>query len=187
MCNSFPFKGLIFEGVKTFVTLKVNCRGIRKSNKQMDKEKSISILNDLIEINNDRISGYETALEETEETELKSLFPQFAQTSKKCNEELVTQVQKLGGTPTLGTNTKGKVFRAWMGVKTVLMAHHSRSILNSCEIGENAAVDAYNNALYNHKKDLSVEQHTMISAQSARINAEYDQIKSRRDSLTEQK
>lgn len=30
----------------------------------MDKEKSIDVLNTLIEINNDRIEGYETASEE---------------------------------------------------------------------------------------------------------------------------
>jgi hypothetical protein len=48
-------------------------------------------------------------------------------------------------------------------------------------------VNAYNNALSNHGKDLSVEQQAMISAQYATINAEYDQIKGRRDMLVEQK
>ena len=146
----------------------------------MDKEKSIALLNNLIEINNDRIAGYETAAEETQEADLKALFSQFIKTSKKFKEELVTEVQKLGG-------TEGKVFRAWMGFKTALTAHHSRSILNSCEIGEDVVVNAYNNALSNHGKDLSVEQQAMISAQYATINAEYDQIKGRRDMLVEQK
>jgi uncharacterized protein (TIGR02284 family) len=153
----------------------------------MDKEKSIALLNNLIEINNDRIAGYETAAEETQEADLKALFSQFIKTSKKFKEELVTEVQKLGGTPTRETKTEGKVFRAWMGFKTALTAHHSRSILNSCEIGEDVVVNAYNNALSNHGKDLSVEQQAMISAQYATINAEYDQIKGRRDMLAEQK
>jgi uncharacterized protein (TIGR02284 family) len=153
----------------------------------MDKEKSIAILNTLIEINNDRIAGYETASNETEEDDLKSVFSQFVKSSIKFKEELASEVQKLGGAPTQQTKTEGKVFRAWMGVKTVLTAHHSRSILNSCEIGEDVAVDAYNNALSNHGEDLSAEQLTMIRSQYSTINAEYGQIKGRRDMLVEQK
>ena len=38
----------------------------------MNTEKSIEILNSLIQINNDRIQGYETASKETEEVDLKS-------------------------------------------------------------------------------------------------------------------
>lgn len=152
----------------------------------MDKEKTITVLNVLIEINNDRIAGYETAAEETQEADLQSMFSQFIKTSRRFKEELVTEVQKSGGTTKQETKTEGKVFRVWMGFKTLLTAHHSRSILNSCEIGEDVVVDAYNNTLSNHGKDLSAEQQTIISAQYATINAEYDQIKSKRDTLVEQ-
>ncbi|MFV5690363.1 DUF2383 domain-containing protein [Flavobacterium sp. ZT3R25] len=63
----------------------------------MDQEKSIDVLNTLIEINNDRIEGYKTALEETEESDLKALFSQLMKTSQNCKMELVSEVQKLGG------------------------------------------------------------------------------------------
>ena len=154
----------------------------------MDKEKSIAVLNTLIEINNDRIAGYETAADETQEADLQSMFSQFIKTSRRFKEELVTEVQKLGGAPTQETKTEGKVFRAWMGFKTVLTAHHSRSILLfSCEIGEEVVVDAYSNALSYHGKNLSAEQQIIISAQYATITDEYGQIKGRRDMLVEQK
>ncbi len=91
----------------------------------MNIEKSIEVLNTLIEIINDRITGYETAGEEAEEPDLKLLFSQFAKTSRKFKEELVTEIQKLGGIPTQETKAEGKVFRAWMEFKTVVTAHHS--------------------------------------------------------------
>lgn len=61
------------------------------------------MLNTLIEINNDRIEGYETASKETDETDLKTLFAQLAQTSHECKDELVDEVEALGGTPEEGT------------------------------------------------------------------------------------
>ena len=50
----------------------------------MENEKTIDALNKLIEINNDRIEGYETASKETNDTDLLNLFSGFIQTSKKC-------------------------------------------------------------------------------------------------------
>ena len=40
----------------------------------MDNEKTIAALNSLIQINNDRFEGYDTAFRETEEQDLKTLF-----------------------------------------------------------------------------------------------------------------
>lgn len=80
-------------------------------------EKEIEVLNTLITINNDRIEGYETASKETEELDLKNLFAQFIATSKKCKQELVKEVNMLGGKEVEGTTTSGNFFRAWMDVK----------------------------------------------------------------------
>ena len=54
---------------------------------RMGKEKLIDVLNTLIEINNDRIEGYETASKETKEQDLKTLFAQLSQTIQKCKNE----------------------------------------------------------------------------------------------------
>ena len=44
-------------------------------------EKIVDSLNELIQINNDRIEGYERASKETNETDLKLLFERFASKS----------------------------------------------------------------------------------------------------------
>ncbi len=149
----------------------------------MNKEKTIDVLNSLIEINNDRIEGYETASKEAEEADLKTLFAQFSQTSQKCKLELVKEVVKLGGKPAEGTKTTGKLYRAWMDVKSALTGKDRKTILNSCEFGEDVAVDTYNKALKENSADLSAEQNSLIGAQHAAIKADHNKVKSLRDAI----
>jgi len=148
----------------------------------MDNEKSVGVLNSLIEINNDRIEGYETASKETDESDLKTMFSEFIQTSQKCKQELLDEVRKCGGTPEEGTRTTGKFFRVWMDVKAALTGKDRKFILDSCEYGEDQAVDAYKKALKN-PEDLSSDQQNLVNKQYALIKAGHDKVKSMRDSL----
>ena len=149
----------------------------------MENEKTIAVLNTLITINNDRIEGYETASNETEEQDLKALFAHFSSTSKKCKQELTNEVSKLGGTAAEGTLTIGKFFRVWMDVKAALTGKDRKAILNSCEFGEEFAKDTYEKALENDIENLNAEQQTMIKAQHALLKADHDKIKSLKDLL----
>ena len=151
----------------------------------MSKEESIEVLNTLLEINNDRIEGYEKAATETEEEDLRILFTQFAGTSKKCREELSSEITKLGGASTDDTKVEGKVFRVWMDIKTALTGNSSRSILNSCKLGEEAAVAAYANAITNLIDDLTDEQEQLLKAQYALILAEQSKVVRMRDTLVD--
>jgi uncharacterized protein (TIGR02284 family) len=151
----------------------------------MKDQKSIDVLNKLIEINNDRIEGYETASKETEEAELKTLFAQLTQTSQDCNAELIDEVNQLGGDPVEGTKTSGKFFRAWMDVKSALTGKDRKAILNSCEYGEDVAVNTYKKVLENNTEDLTEDQLAMVEEQYDMIKADHDMVKSLRDSLVE--
>lgn len=151
----------------------------------MDNEKSIDVLNTLIEINNDRIEGYETASDETEESDLKNLFSSLMATSKKCKAELTEEVERLGGEATEGTKVSGKFFRVWMDVKAALTGKDRKAILDSCEYGEDIAVETYEKALKNDDDDLGLEQRSMIAAQYELIKADHDEVKSLRDNLVE--
>ena len=151
----------------------------------METEKTIDVLNTLITINNDRIEGYETAANETEEQDLKTLFAQFSSTSQKCKTELTNEVIKLGGTPAEGTRTSGKFFRVWMDVKAALTGKDRKAILNSCEFGEDKAKDTYKDALENDLANLSNEQQAMIKAQHILLAADHNKVKMMRDALVE--
>jgi len=148
-------------------------------------KESVSVLNKLIEINNDRIEGYHTAAKETDEAELKTLFSDLAQTSKNCNEDLIDEVNQLGGEPTEETRTTGKFFRAWMDVKAALTGKDRKAILNSCEYGEDVAVDTYRKVLEDDSEHLSEDQKSMVRHQHKLIEADHDKVKSLRDSLVD--
>jgi uncharacterized protein (TIGR02284 family) len=149
----------------------------------MENRKTIEVLNTLITINNDRIEGYETASKETEELDLKSLFARFISTSQKCKQELVREVSSLGGEVAEGTMVSGKFFRAWMDVKAALTGKDRKAILNSCEFGEDEALETYEEALKHDSEHLTAEHETMIYTQKSLIKADHDHVKTLRDAL----
>ena len=143
-------------------------------------EKTISLLNGLIEINNDRIEGYERAAKETDDADLKSLFTSMADESRGHRSELISEVIGLGGTPAEGTTTSGKVYRAWMDIKAALTAKDRHAIIGSCEFGEDAALEAYDDALEDTEK-LTAKSRDLISKQRQKLQVSHDQIKMLRD------
>lgn len=147
----------------------------------MKNEKRIAALNELIEINNDRVEGYETASKETKAADLKNLFSGFTNTSQKNLFELRTEVTRLGGQPEEGTRITGKFFRAWMDVKAALTGDDRHAILSSCEFGEDKAQEAYDHVLENHNDELSSEQLEMVRKQQYALRADHDKVKSLRD------
>ncbi|UPT70690.1 MAG: PA2169 family four-helix-bundle protein [Flavobacterium sp. JAD_PAG50586_2] len=149
----------------------------------MKTEKTIYALNELVTINNDRIEGYKTAYDETEEQDLKTLFLDFIRTSQKCKTELEDNINRLGGKVAEGTMITGKFFRVWMDVKAALTGKDRKVILDSCEFGEDAAVKAYKHALTEHLEDLTPEQQNLIRSQYATIKADHDKVKAMRDAL----
>jgi len=151
----------------------------------MKKNKSIDVLNSLIEINNDRIQGYETAIDETKEQDLTTMFNGFIQNSRKCKQELVSEVNKLGGKAEEGTRVDGKIYRMWMDFKAAITGKDRKSILNSCEYGEDVAVNTYENVLEDKSSELTPDQLTMVSKQYATIKADHDKVRAMRDALVD--
>ena len=149
----------------------------------MDNSKTIEVLNTLITINNDRVEGYETAAKETDEQDLKNLFSNLKRTSLHCNHELKGEVLKLGGAPSEETKTTGKFFRVWMDVKAALTGKVRKTILNSCEFGEDVAKETYKKVLENDLDNLNTHQITLIKAQHMLLVADHDKVKKMRDAL----
>ena len=139
------------------------------------------ILNDLIQINNDRIVGYEKAIEELkpEDSDLKTLFIKMIDESRRNKMALATEVQALGKDAETDTTTSGKIYRAWMDVKATFAGHDRKAILSNCEFGEDAAQRAYKMAL--EDEDLSAELRGIISEQKETLKGSHDAIKRLRD------
>jgi len=142
---------------------------------------TIEILNDLIEINNDRVTGYEKAIKELkgEDADLKALFINYIGQSHKIKLALGTEIQALGGDIEQGTTTSGKIYRAWMDVKAAFTGHSTHTVLENAEFGEDAAQKAYQKAL--ESEDLSANLKSIITAQKQELKKAHDEIKALRD------
>jgi uncharacterized protein (TIGR02284 family) len=145
-------------------------------------EKLTEVLNGLIEINNDRVNGYEKAIEETKDLdlELKALFNSMANDSRKYGSELSSLVSRLGGTPADGTTNSGKIYRVWMDIKTTFTGHDRQSVLELCEFGEDAAQKAYKAAIASDA-EMDADTRQLIAEQQAKLKTSHDMIKKYRD------
>lgn len=143
----------------------------------------IDLLNDLIKINNDRMTGYEKAIEDTNpsDSELKSLFKRMMEGSYENKQELIKEVQKNGGNSDAhDTTTSGKLHRMWIDLKSTFTGKDETSVLESCEFGEDAAQKAYHEAL---TSSVSMPEDTreIIRSQKASLKSSHDLIKKTRD------
>lgn len=147
-------------------------------------ENNAAVLNDLIQINNDRIEGYEKAANETEivDDDLRALFTRMANESREYVAELRDYVHQNGEAATDSTTMSGKIYRAWMDVKAAFGGKDRKSLLESCEYGEDAAQKAYGMALDAAADDeLSPDVVRLITEQKAKLRRSHDEIKRLRD------
>jgi len=145
------------------------------------KTATIEVLNDLIQINNDRIEGYEKARKELKDhdDDLKSLFLNMIKESQQYRMALATEVAAFGADIETGTTTSGKIYRGWMDVKAMFTGHDRQTVLNNCEFGEDAAQNAYKMALEEEHIDANIRD--LISDQKASLRRSHDEIKRLRD------
>ncbi|WP_156307233.1 ferritin-like domain-containing protein [Sphingobacterium endophyticum] len=113
-------------------------------------DKKIDLLNEAIEINNDRIKGYEKAIEIAADAnlrELQTLFKSYIEQSQQFIMELKPLLKQYHVEPESGTNLTGKIFRIWMDIKSAISPSISQAILDTCERGEDEFKETYKEIL----------------------------------------
>lgn len=146
-----------------------------------NNKKVVEVLNDLIQINNDRITGYERAIKELkdESADLKTLFEGYIDQSRNIRNQLGTEVQTLKGEMDDSTTGSGKIYRAWMDVKAAFTGHDRQTVLDNCEFGEDAAQKAYKAAL--KTENLPAYLFALITKQKEELRSAHDEVKALRD------
>ncbi|HEY1871396.1 MAG TPA: PA2169 family four-helix-bundle protein [Chitinophagaceae bacterium] len=146
-----------------------------------NNQKVAEVLNDLIQINNDRISGYEKAIKELNDVDedLRGIFTAYIDQSRNFRNALGKEVQTLGADMDKGTTSNGKIYRTWMDVKALFTGHDRQTVLNSCEYGEDAAQKAYKSAL--DTQNLPAYLFALINRQKDELKKSHDEIKALRD------
>jgi uncharacterized protein (TIGR02284 family) len=147
------------------------------------QDESAEILNDLVQINNDRIEGYEKAIEnlKDEDKDLKPLFISLIGDSQKCRMALSTELNVLKTDTEQTSSTSGHLHRAWMDVKAAFTGHDRKSLLENCEFGEDAAQKAYKDAA--NEANLPAHLKQMILEQKNILKQSHDKIKNLRNQL----
>jgi len=144
-------------------------------------EKTTDVLNDLIEINNDRVAGFEKAIADIndENIDLKAIFQEYSSQSRKFGQELTALAASRGADTETGNSVSGTLHRAWIDVKSLFGGSDRESILNEAERGEDAIKQAYQTALTDGA--LTGDALQTVSTQAQAINAAHDSIRALRN------
>jgi len=145
------------------------------------------IINDLIRINNDRVQGYKEALDLAHGLGLDSLrhiFAKYILQSQHFIEELTPYVVRQGEEPTDATLLRGKLFRMWMGLKATVAGNDRKSLLESCEKGEDAFKDTYKKTLSDEETLLTGDVKNIMLNQLGKQLDAHNEIKALRDNAT---
>ena len=144
----------------------------------MDNDKTLSVLEDLIETSKDGQKGYQDAAEHVKRADLKTYFNEQTLVRAKFAEELRSELSRLGKPDKKPSGTvAGAMHRAWIDTK-VALGGGDKTILESVEAGEDRAKEAYQKAL---SESLPSDVLAIVRRQAASIQQTHDKVKSLRD------
>jgi uncharacterized protein (TIGR02284 family) len=148
---------------------------------QTSNAQIVEVLNDIIAVNNDRITGYERALKELGDgnADLKPLFLAMIDESREIKVELGREIEVYKGDIDPGTTTKGKIYRVWMDIKAMFTGSGRHAILENCELTEDAVQQAYQQAV--DTKELPGYLLDTLYDQQQMLKASHNEIKAFRD------
>ena len=144
----------------------------------MDKNDTISVLNDLIETSKDGEKGFTECANDLNTAALKSFMVKRSENCAAAAAELQQLVRSLGGKPEKDTSVSGDLHQRWIGLKDLVTGKDNTSILNECERGEDVARESYKKAL---EKELPPNVREIVEKQYQGVLQNHDQVKALRD------
>ena len=111
---------------------------------------SADALHELLLFVNDRIAGYERAVEHSQDAELRGYYKQLVSQSQQFAGQLNNFLTLEGSPRETSTTTKGKLYRAFMDATATITGHSEAAILAANIHGEQWAIKAYVEALADH-------------------------------------
>jgi len=144
----------------------------------MKTEQTISVLNDLLQITNDRIEGFGKVEGKIWERypDVKDEYDRMITQSKLMRVELIDLITERGGNPDDSPSLAGALHRTWIDVKnSFTMGNREESTLENVVFGEKAAMEAYQNAL--DSGNLCEESSKIVADQLYNLTISYNQFK----------
>lgn len=144
----------------------------------MDNDKTISVLNSLIETCKDGEQGFKTAADGLTSLELKTKFLQYSRERAQMSGELQAEVRALGGDPERSGSMSGSLHRGWLDIKSAITGKDDHAIVVEAERGEDVAKTAYENAL---EEPLPASSQALVQRQFAKVRLAHDDVRNIRD------
>lgn len=132
-------------------------------------------INHLLEICNERTSGYIKAAQNVKDPALSSLFKKYAQQSRDFANELV-EYSAVEDPEDAGTRTISDMYRGWMDFKSAISGGDTDAMISACTTGEKQAIDNYEDCL---KDELPAELKQKIEQQLLSIKVAYRNLKNK--------
>jgi uncharacterized protein (TIGR02284 family) len=144
----------------------------------MDKNDTVSVIEDLIEICKDGQKGYQDAATHVKRLDLKTYFNEQSLERSRFAGELEAELPRLGEPDKkVSGTTAGTLHRAWIDTK-VALGGGDHTILESVESGEDSAKEAYQKALNSALPGNLLE---LVRKQAASVQKTHDKVKMLRD------
>jgi len=142
----------------------------------MDNSKTVSTLNDLLKITNDRIEGFNKVEDKVWDTyaPLKNDYDQMVSESQMMKSDLLSLIREAGGKPDDSTTTAGALHRSWIDIKNSFSGDKAESTLENVVFGERAAINTYEEALQDG--NLSPQCTMVVAEHLAKLRSSYSKF-----------
>jgi uncharacterized protein (TIGR02284 family) len=137
------------------------------------KDETIEHLNGLIAVCKDGEHGYTTAAEHVCNSEMSSVFDDYAKQRAKFARELHAEVERLGGTPSDSGTMSAALHRGWIDVKSLVTGGDAGGIIAACETGEDAAQAAFERVV---NTDVSGQARSLVEKQWQQIQEAHKRL-----------
>jgi uncharacterized protein (TIGR02284 family) len=134
------------------------------------QRETVSILNQLVRLHYDRLTGYQIAIDSMSKPDERVLhvFHSGMEESRKCISQLNEIICQCGHSTCAHGTTLGKMYRKWMRVKFSIWGRNTNTIIRCCLLGEYVLQKAYETAIFrnseiqNDTNELIINQKMML-------------------------
>ena len=151
-------------------------------NLHMTAQSAPEVLNDLIQVNSERIARYEYLITNVDpaDRELRYLFAKIIGKSYQYKIILATELHDMGESINLTSSKKGTVYNSAFEFLGAVSGGNRRQILSQSQECEEAVLKAYSIALMSedvaaYLRDLLIEHHVNITQSGSEIKLLRDQ------------
>jgi uncharacterized protein (TIGR02284 family) len=137
-----------------------------------------AVINQLIEICHDGEQGFAAAAEAPDDPRLKNQLLRYSRQRLEFGSQLEKVQREPGEKPVSRGSASGAMHRGWMDIKASMTRDNTHAVLAECERGEDAAVDAYRQAV---ASSLPGSIETLVTTQYQAVERAHDRIRSLRD------